>query len=254
MNDEIQVKSLAKALTILECFSESETELGITEIGERLGLNKSNVHKIVSTFVKLGYMQMTPKGKYSLGLNLLKFAFVINRRLGFQNAVYDVIFDLSNSVDEIVHFGIPWKQDVLYLHVVHPLSKLPTIAYRNTTGLVAPMYSTGIGRAILSCYPEDEWEEMIPDKLIKYTENSLTDVGQIIEELKKTKKRGYSIDNKEKDPGVRCVGMPVYNSSNELVGGISISGMENTMTDKKISYCLEKLTAATEIIKERLYK
>lgn len=253
MDEELKVKSLAKALKILECFSVDELELGITDISKKLGLNKSNVHNIVSTFVGMGYLQPCPNGKYTLGLKLLEFAFIINKHLGFQNAIYDVIFDLSNKVDEIVHFGIPWNTNVLYLHVIHPVSKLTTIAYRNTTGLIAPLYATGIGRAILAEYPEESWPLYIPDNRIMYTEKSLIDIPDILEELAKTKKRGFSIDDKEKDHGVRCVGMPVYNQAGKLTAGISISGSETTMTDDKLLMCAEELSKAVALIKERLY-
>ena len=39
---EIKVKSLQKALTVLDCFADKQP-LGITEISEKLGLYKSNV-------------------------------------------------------------------------------------------------------------------------------------------------------------------------------------------------------------------
>ena len=53
---EIKIKSLAKALRVLECFI-SEPELGVTEISTHLGLNKSNVCDILTTFQALGYVE-----------------------------------------------------------------------------------------------------------------------------------------------------------------------------------------------------
>lgn len=48
-NGEIKVKSLQKALEILNCFAVKQP-LGVTEISEKLGLYKSNVHNILVTF------------------------------------------------------------------------------------------------------------------------------------------------------------------------------------------------------------
>ena len=45
-NGEIKVKSLQKALEILNCFAVKQP-LGVTEISEKLGLYKSNVHNIL---------------------------------------------------------------------------------------------------------------------------------------------------------------------------------------------------------------
>ncbi len=46
---EVKVKSLQKALDVLGCFVEKQP-LGVTEISEKLGLYKSNVHNILMTF------------------------------------------------------------------------------------------------------------------------------------------------------------------------------------------------------------
>lgn len=254
MESEFKVKSLAKALKILECFTPDRMELGITEIGDILGLNKSNVHNIVSTFCKLGYLRSCENGKYSLGLALVEYAFIVNKQLGFQNAIYDITFDLSNRMDEIVHFGIPYKNNVMYLQVIHPISSLPIMSYRNTTGLTAPLYSTAIGKAILASFPEEDWMQYIPENREKYTINSLVNYKDIIDELKKTKQRGFSIDNEEKDPGVKCIGIPIFNIKDKLIGGLSVSGHKTTMTEQKMALCVEELFKAQALIRERLYQ
>lgn len=46
---EINVKTLKKAIDVLNCFLIKQP-LGVTEISEMLGLYKSNVHNILSTF------------------------------------------------------------------------------------------------------------------------------------------------------------------------------------------------------------
>ena len=50
---EVKVKSLQKAMEVLECFIQKQP-LGVTEISEKLGLYKSNVHNILMTFTALG--------------------------------------------------------------------------------------------------------------------------------------------------------------------------------------------------------
>lgn len=65
-DDKIKVKSLKKALEILNCFEEKQP-LGVTELSERMGLYKSNVHNILSTFEAMGYVEKDKDtGKYYL--------------------------------------------------------------------------------------------------------------------------------------------------------------------------------------------
>ena len=112
---EPKVKSLAKSLKILSCFTIQEPVLGVTELAERIGVTKSNIHNILSTFTSMGYLDRLPDGRYTLGLKILEYAFIINQNLGYPNAVYDILVDTAGKTNEIVYFGLPYGTNVLYL-------------------------------------------------------------------------------------------------------------------------------------------
>ena len=251
---ELKVKSLAKALHVLECFTIQEPELGVTELAERMGVTKSNIHNILSTFQQLGYIRRLPNGRYALGLKMLEYAFIINQNLGYPNAVYDIMVETAGKTDEIVYFGLPYDTDVLYLYVAHPASRMQALPYRDILGEKAPLCSTGIGKAMLAFLPEEEWEARIPAQPRRFTPNTITDRDAIKEELRRTRRRGYAIDNIERDPGVRCVGVPIYNTAGQLVAGMSTSGPAATMTDEKLVECAGILLNAALRMKERIYR
>jgi len=251
--NDLKVKSLAKALRILECFSAKQPELGITQISQMMGMSKSNVHNMVSTFEQMGYIARLPGGKYGLGLKILEFSFIINQHLGYPKAVYDILDDIARQTDEIVYFGLPQGTDVLYLYVVHPRSKMSALPYRNIMGEKAPLFCTGIGKAMLAFMPEDEWPRKIPQNRVKNTENTMLEYDEILEDLRRTRHRGYSIDNAEKDVGVRCVGVPIFNTYGKLVAGVSTSGPASSMTDEKLRSCAKVLQDESLRMRERIY-
>ena len=251
---EPKVRSLEKAMRILECFSVKTPELGITQIAEKLDLSKSNVHNIVSTFTKLGYLEKSDNGKYSLGIKMLEYSFVVNEHLGYPRAVYDIINDISHKSGEIVYFGIPYRDKVLYLYVAHPLSRLQMMPYREILGETAPLYCTGIGKGILAFMPEEEWPGRITKDRKPFTKDTILDYDLIIQDLKNSRSRGYSIDNSEREPDIRCIGIPVYNLSGKLIAGTSISGPVNAMTDEKIIEHAKLLQEGVYRMQQRLYK
>lgn len=251
---EPKVKSLAKALHVLECFTVQTPELGVTELAEMNGITKSNAHNILSTFQKSGYVEKLPNGKYTLGLQFLKFAYIINQHLGYPKAVYDLLLDTATRVGEIVYFGLPYGTEILYLYVAHPIDRMRELPYRDMLGEHTPLYCTGIGKAILAAMPEKEWPQRIPAEPHRYTASTIIDYGAIMDELWRTRRRGYSIDNCEREENVRCVGVPVYSSSGALVGGISISGPSQSMTDAKLLECSKILTDTALRMKDRIYR
>ena len=253
-NDGPKVKSLAKALHLLECFTLAEPELGITELAVKLDVTKSNVHNIVTTFQDMGYIEKLPNGKYTLGLKMLEYAFIINQHLGYPKAVYDVLMETASLTNEIVYFGLPYGTDVLYLYVAHPIARMGELPYREILGEKAPLCATGIGKAILAFLPEEEWDGRIPERIVRYTPNTMTDPEEIKEELRRIRRRGYSLDNMEREPNVRCVGVPVYNAAGHLMAGMSTSGPASTMTDEKLMECSDILLAAALKMKDRIYR
>lgn len=243
---EVKVKSLEKSIKILECFSIKEPELGITEISHLLGLNKSNVHNIISTLEKLGYIEKNGEtGKYRLGLKIMNLSHVLTATMPFQNIVHRCISELSAQIDEIVYFGIPHGKNVMYLDGAFPAKLYNT---RWVQGMTAPMVCTGIGKAMLA-YMDDEFvESLLTEPLVKYTDYTITDPEALREELKITRIRGYSIDNMEHEYGVKCVGVPVFNQSGKLVGAMSTTGPSLRFSDDQIPAFAAMLKEKAEII------
>ena len=76
---EVKVKSLQKALEILNCFTK-KSSWGVTEISEQLDLNKSNVHNILTTFKAMGYLdQDDESGRYKLGLSVYSLCYSLGQ-------------------------------------------------------------------------------------------------------------------------------------------------------------------------------
>lgn len=247
----IKVKSLYKALSILECFTIDSPELGITEISDRLHLNKSNVHSIISTFEYCGYIQKNTKtNKYQLGFKILELSRVINCHLGLSEIVSPIIKKLADDVNEVVYFAIPKEHKVLYIEGAYPSAALNV---RTMLGETAEMYCTSLGKAMLAFMSPDESIKCIyQQSMASFTHNTITDRNVLVSELNEIRKKGYSIDNMEHEFGIKCVGVPVFNRNGEIVGGLSISGPSLRFEQDIIEEYAGKLTACAQTISLRL--
>lgn len=247
---DVKVKSLEKSLKVLECFSVEEPELGITEISQRLGLYKSNVHNIVSTFESCGYLEQNLQtGKYRLGHNIMKLSHVVSTSMGFHSVVRRCIDELSNDIDEIVYFGIPDKENVMYIEGAFP-EKYYNI--RTIQGLTAPMVCTSIGKAMLAFMNEEFIDKVLEKPLKKFTDYTVTDPKEMKEQLLQTKLRGYSTDNMEHEYGIKCVGVPVFNQAGELVGALSTTGPSLRFSEEQSLIYVKKLKEKAEYLRTRM--
>lgn len=233
MNKEPKVKSLAKAMKVLECFL-INPELGVTEISEQLGLYKSNVYDILQTFQALSYVGQNEKtGKYHLGYKVLELSHVITASMGFRKTVYPDMQRFAQEAGETVYLAVPDGFEVVYLDAAYPGNMYAT---RSMLGERASMHCTGIGKAILSRMDESAWRAAAARGLPAYTNNTITDPEALVRELKLTRERGYAVDNMEHEHGVKCVGVPVLNDMGQSVAGLSISGPSPRFDAEKIEY------------------
>ncbi|MCR4821637.1 MAG: IclR family transcriptional regulator [Treponema sp.] len=253
MEADGKVKSLQKALKVLECFTPKTRELGVSEIARLLKFNKSNVYNILSTLEDCGYVKKNKSSeKYSLDFKMVQFSYTVMSSYPYTNLIVPVIKDLAADLNVIIYFGIPHGHSVLYLFSAYPKSYGKNIPYRSILGETAPYYCTSLGKALLIPMNEEEIKERISGEKIKYTENTLTTEEELLSEIEESKKRGYAIDDVEHENGVRCLGVPVIDRNGLPIGAISASGPVSIVTEEKLSEISQKLMTAAFEIQSRL--
>lgn len=252
--DGAKVKSLAKALKVLECFKADCPELGITQLSHMLELNKSNVSNIVSTFEQAGYLEQNPQtGRYRLGMKLLEFSFIINEKLGYQRMFHDIMQGLSKRLNAIAYFAIYRRQQVFYLCNSYPPEETYNYPFRNIIGECAPLYCTSLGKAMLAYLPTETFEECIKLERVQYTDYTIVEEEALRKEILLTRQRGYSLDNQEHEYGVRCLGVPIFNLDNTLLGALSISSPSFEFDNlRERDELVHQLKAAARVMRERL--
>ena len=223
MSDDSQVKSLARALQVLECFSVEQPELGPSEIARMLGMQKSTVYNILSTFQRCGYLVQNPQtSKYYLGMKVLHLGYIVNSHHGLRDMFLPCLNRIAQETREVCYFGILDGTEVLYIESTYPSNQQHT---RNILGERAPLYCTGIGKVMLAFLPEEQAEQVIGDGPLRaYTGCTITDPVVLRHHLAEIRQNGYAVDNMEHEYGIRCVAVPVFNSAGQVTAAVSVSG------------------------------
>lgn len=250
METEVKVKSLQKAIEVLNCFTR-KPNLGVTEISEQLGLYKSNVHNILNTYKAMGYLEQEPEtGKYSLGIGIFDLSRALGDRFTLTKVAMPYMQELANTTNKNVYLAVPREDEVLYLDATYPADA--TYLMRSLLGERAKMYCTGLGKAMLSGMNSEQIEECISADMRPYTEHTITDRKQLLEELQLTKVRGYAIDNMEHEFGIKCVALPIFDNRRQVVAAISVSGSSVHFTDEKIVEIAELIKKYVKLIESRI--
>jgi len=247
---EVKVKSLQKALDVLGCFVDKQP-LGVTEISEKLGLYKSNVHNILMTFKAMNYLEQDEEtGKFHLGMAVFDLSRALKESLDITRIAVPVMREIAKEAGELVYLSVPRGDEVVYLETVYPETQ--KLVDRTVIGERCKMYCTSVGKAALAKMPDADVEELISGELEAFTEYTITDKEKLWEEIRKTRQRGYGIDNMEIMFGVKCVGVALMNHKEQVEAGLSISAPSLRMSDERIQVFAEILQRYARDIEKKL--
>ena len=245
------VKSLFKMLDVLECFSAVDRALTVIEMARRTGLPRTTVHRIVDSLRALGFLEQdASRERYRLGLKLFELGNTALTNLPLYREARPYVDTLARLSGEDVHLCVFDGSQMVFVERAERDAGRP---HNTVTRMEAsPCHSTGVGKAALAFQPEVAVERVVRLGLRPFTRNTIVDAGALRRELAAIRARGYSIDDCEHEPDLRCVGAPIRNAAGRVFAAISASGPARRLPDERIPILAEQVVAHAGAISARL--
>jgi len=221
MSSDNLVQSVSRALDIMEILNE-ESELGVTQMSKRLGLDKSTAYRLLNTLKRRGYVRQDPSSRrYSNTYKLFQMGIVEVYRLGFMHKAKPYMEYLAGETGETVNLAILDSGNVIY---IDKIESREIIKADISIGRSYPAYATGLGKAILAFLPEERVAVLFGNgKFIRYTDYTVDSLSDLLSDLRNIRRRGYAMDNEEFIPGLACIAAPLRDSSGYPLAAISVS-------------------------------
>lgn len=216
------IKSLDRAMEVLEYLSEAQGK-PLTRLADEMGQSPATVYRILVTLEGRGLVEFDHEEQvWHIGPR----AFIIGARFLRRTSLVDrarpIMRKLMEATGETANLGIEKEGAVLFLSQVETHA---TIRAFFPPGTLSPMHASGIGKALLAHMDADRLDRVLAAaELEAFTEHSITDRTALKENLSAIRKSGYSVDNEEKNSGMRCIAAPVFDMNKETIAGISVSG------------------------------
>jgi IclR family acetate operon transcriptional repressor len=224
------VQVLDRSLMLLALVAEADGAT-LSALSERTGLASSTVHRLLSSLANHGMVDHDAEtGGWTIGLKAFEIgnAFLRFRKLGTISRPY--LKSLMETCGETANIGIVEQGDVVFLSQVE--SHAPMRAFFRP-GRRGPIHASGIGKAILSTWTDNEIATLLAGRaLTRFTGTTHATLPDLLEDIAKIRKRGWSIDDEEHTLGMRCIAAPVFNEYGEAIAGLSVSGPTVRMPDK----------------------
>ena len=243
------VKSAERVLEIFELLKDYPDGLTSKEIGDKLGYAASSTFNLVKTLSDEGYLLENSNKRYGLGAKLIQLGAYASSYLDLSKIADPVLKRLMEVLKETVFMAVLSDSDIVYIAKIDNYRSISTNA---RLGGRKPIYCTGLGKAFLTFMPEQQREKILEHiNFVPYTQHTITDKKELLNQIRTFKKQGYAIDNEEIEVGLWCAAAPVYNSNGEMEAAVSVSGPTERMKENR-EVIVKMLQSATMEISEKL--
>jgi DNA-binding IclR family transcriptional regulator len=218
-NTPSTIKSVEKALTMLETFSELEGGINLSRLSEKLGMHKSGVYRLLQVFKQRGYVeQYARNGKYQLGTSAFRVGQNIISNNLLMNKARSLMKMLVGTYNESVYLTLFNTDHVLFFDYVDASSAVGVASLKGryypagdcAAGLVAKAYASTYSSNSEDC-PERDRDEFV-----------------------KIRAQGYCVDSDQLGQGVVSAAVPLLDTNSTVVGSLCIVGPDFRLTDERL--------------------
>jgi IclR family KDG regulon transcriptional repressor len=220
-------KTLLKGLRALEILATSERPLGVTEVAQRMGIVKSNAHRVLQTLVAAGFVvPLQDGGRYQLTLKLWSLGSAVAVSTDLRQLASPVLGRLRDATGETAFLALRDGMQVTFMEI-QPSAR--AIRVHTAVGARMPAYCTSAGKVLLA------FDEATHGEL---------ECVALRAEFKKILSQGYAINRGGYRKEVSGLAVPVVDAQGKFVASAGISGPTERFKAAAIKEWLPKVMQA----------
>jgi len=237
---EYSISSVEHALDLLDAICEEGGEVRVSQLSQRLGMNKTSVYRLLSTFEKRGFVERSEDTvKYRLGLMAYEMGQKLLSRMAMLRKARPSMERLARRSNESVYFMVQRGSELLLLDMVDGTQQ---VKITSLTGQRFPLAATAVGR-IFQAFGARSAGDHKRHLEVKMPPMVATD------ELDAIRRRGVCVDEHGFGEGVTCVAVPILNAKGEVAAALAIFGPTFRMAKERIeTELVPELESAGDVV------
>lgn len=219
--------------------------LGVVQIAERAGFEKSLVSRTLRTLAEGGIVERDAVTRaYRLGWRL----FALAARAGDPRLLAGappLLRRLTGELGERSHLSVLHGWEALALHSEAPARAVQTVGW---AGRLAPAWCTAAGRALLIDCSRSEVTDLLGEQPLEARgPNAPRDLNEVHERILAARARGYAVADEEYEEGLLAVAAPVRDFRGRVVAAVDVSAPRYRLSGRRGAAAVRVMAVADEL-------
>jgi len=251
-NSRYLTGSVQKALGILKAFSFEKPEYSLVELAHHTGFNVSTTHRLLATLQSEDLIERDPNsGRYRLAIKMFELGSVVLHGMELNIVGTPILARLATETEDTAYFSVVAGDEVLCVSRVegvrHSRSQFLSV------GRHLPLHAGAASKILLAHLPPERAAIILARcPFMRYTENTITDLGKLIEELARVRSQGYALSLEEITSGIVAIAAPIRRGPNNVIAAISLSGARERYSPDLLAAAIGKVRDAASQISFRM--
>lgn len=228
-----KVQTIDRLMLILDCFSQQEPTLSMTDISKRIELTTSTTHRLLSSMELHGLLSRAPDGRrYMLGYKFLQLASIVENSSSLQQQARPLLESLSKETGET---AVLMVRDGPWAVCLDRVDSTQSLRLAMTVGQRIPLHAGSSAKILLAYLNSHEIRRLVEQHGLPLVgKNTITDPQALYAHLKQIREQGYAISFQERDPGAAGLTAAIYNRTEQVIAALGIVGPVTRLTTELI--------------------
>ena len=254
-NDErYLVPGLIRGLAILKLFDQHHQEMTISEIAEKIDVNRSSAFRLIHTLEHCGYLRKMSQKAYALNSNVMELGFNSLSKSSLTDLAAPIMRELRDRIKIAVHLSVLEGTDIVFISNVQSNGPFTSTVHIGTRW---PAHATVIGQLILSQLSEAEvikhYENMQDWKI--FSERTPRNIEALLERLHEVRNQPFMVSWGHFNTDMAACATPIYSQASGKISAIlSVSCPLSTYSEEEFrGNVAQTVTAYADKISKFLY-
>ncbi|MEJ2639447.1 MAG: IclR family transcriptional regulator [Desulfosarcinaceae bacterium] len=223
----MKVQSVERVFDIIEYIANQHGPVTLSQVAGDLSLPVSTVHRLLGSLLERGYVEQAASNRqYKVGIRFIELASQYLRSLELRTEAVPFLRELNRRGGHPAMMATLMDDEIVYIERLDEQGT--NLRNYSFIGQRRPLYSTGLGKALMMGLPKQKRDELIGRlKLVRKTPTTITDPDRLKAELELSLERGYTRDNEEETLGFRCLAAPIRDYRNQVIAAVSTSWLKD---------------------------